>query len=116
MPNLHEPDFDEPREHPGFVARRARIGRQAGAQRLGLSLWDLPPGQGAYPYHFHLAAEELVIVLEGHPSLRAPTGWRELEPGRCSPSPSARPAATSSSTAPRRPCASSPSAPPASPT
>src|SRR5216684_792372 len=80
MPNIHEPHFDEPREHPGFVARRARIGRQAGAQRLGLSLWDLPPGQGAYPYHFHLAEEELVIVLEGHPSLRTPTGWRELEP------------------------------------
>jgi uncharacterized cupin superfamily protein len=82
MANIHDPDFDEPRDHPGFVARRARIGRQAGAQRLGLSLWDLPPGQAAYPYHFHLTEEELLIVLEGHPSLRTPAGWRELEPGQ----------------------------------
>src|SRR3989440_9191142 len=81
MPNIHEPHFDEPREHPGFVARRARLGRQAGAERLGLSLWDLPPGEAAYPYHFHLAEEELLIVLEGHPSLRAPDGWRAVEPG-----------------------------------
>ena len=81
MPNIHEPDFDEPREHPGFVARRARIGRQAGAQRLGLSLWDLPPGQAAYPYHFHLAEEEIVVLLEGAPSLRTPAGWREMEEG-----------------------------------
>jgi len=81
MPNIHEPHFDEPREHPGFVARRARIGRQAGAGGLGLSLWDLPPGQAAYAYHFHLAEEELLIVLEGHPSLRAPDGWRDVEPG-----------------------------------
>ena len=81
MPNIQEPHFDEPREHPGFVARRARLGRQAGAERLGLSLWDLPPGEAAYPYHFHLAEEELLIVLEGHPSLRAPDGWRAVEPG-----------------------------------
>src|SRR5437764_1277736 len=35
----------------------------------------------AYPYHFHLAEEELLFVLAGHPSLRTPKGWRELAPG-----------------------------------
>jgi uncharacterized cupin superfamily protein len=79
--NLHRPDFDEPREHPGFVAKRARLSRQAGAVNLGLSLWEVPPGQAAYPYHFHLAEEELVVVLEGRPSLRTPEGWRDLEEG-----------------------------------
>ena len=79
--NIQHPDFDEPRDHEGFRARRARISRQAGADRLGLSLWELPPGQAAYPYHFHLGEEELVIVLDGQPSLRTPQGWRELEQG-----------------------------------
>jgi uncharacterized cupin superfamily protein len=81
VPNLHHPDFDEPRDHPGFECRRARLSQQAGCERLGLSLWELPPGQAAYPYHFHLAEEELVIVLEGRPSLRTADGWRELEEG-----------------------------------
>ena len=81
MPNIFEPDFDELREHPGFECRRARIGRQAGAERLGASVWDVPPGQAAYPYHFHLAEEELLFVLAGRPSLRTPGGCRELEPG-----------------------------------
>ena len=80
-PNIKRPDFDEPREHEGFNVRRARISRQAGARDLGLSLWELPPGQAAYPYHFHLVEEELVIVLDGRPSLRTPGGWRELEEG-----------------------------------
>ncbi|HEY7891536.1 MAG TPA: cupin domain-containing protein [Solirubrobacteraceae bacterium] len=81
MPNLNEPLFDEPREHPGFHCRRARIGRQAGCERLGLSLWELPPGEAAYPYHYHLTEEELLVVLDGEPSLRAPGGWRTLRKG-----------------------------------
>ncbi len=81
MPNLHEPSFDEPREQPGFRCLRARLGRQAGSERLGLSLWELPAGEAAYPYHHHLAEEELIVVLRGRPSLRTPEGWRELAEG-----------------------------------
>jgi uncharacterized cupin superfamily protein len=81
MVNLDEPLFDEPREQPGFRCRRARLSRQAGSERLGLSLWELPAGEAAYPYHFHLAEEELVLVLAGRPSLRTPNGWRELAEG-----------------------------------
>ena len=60
---------------------RARIGRQLGTEKIGLSLFEVPPGQAAYPYHWHVAEEELVIVSEGQPSLRRPGGWREVEPG-----------------------------------
>jgi uncharacterized cupin superfamily protein len=81
VPNINEPHFDEPREHEGFRALRARLSRQAGAERLGLSLWELPPGEAAYPYHYHLAEEELLLVLDGRASLRAPGGWRELQAG-----------------------------------
>ncbi len=81
MPNLNDPLFDEPREHPGFHCQRARLSRQAGSERLGLSLWELPPGEAAYPYHFHYTEEELVLVLAGAPSLRTPDGWRELREG-----------------------------------
>jgi uncharacterized cupin superfamily protein len=79
--NVNRPDFDEPRDHPGFRARRARIGRQVGSQLLGASLWEVDPGEAAYPYHAHLAEEELVVVLEGRPTLRTPEGRRAVEPG-----------------------------------
>ncbi len=81
MPNINEPEFDELREHEGFLARRARLSRQAGAERLGLSLWELGPGEAAYPYHFHYTEEEMLVVLDGRPSLRTPAGWRVLEEG-----------------------------------
>jgi uncharacterized cupin superfamily protein len=79
--NLNGPEFDEHREHPGFRCLRARLGRQVGAERLGLSLWEIPPGQAAYPYHYHLGEEELIVILSGRPSLRAADGWRELPEG-----------------------------------
>ena len=81
MPNIGRPEFDELREQPGFRCLRARLGRQAGCERLGLSLFEVPPGEAAYPYHYHLAEEELLLVLAGWPSLRTSEGWRELEEG-----------------------------------
>jgi uncharacterized cupin superfamily protein len=81
LPNLNDPQFDEERDREGFLARRARIGHQLGTERLGISQWELPPGQAAYPYHLHLAEEELLIVLEGAPALRTPDGWRDLAEG-----------------------------------
>jgi hypothetical protein len=43
--DIEKANFDEPREQDGFRAQRARISRQAGAERLGVSLWESPPGQ-----------------------------------------------------------------------
>jgi uncharacterized cupin superfamily protein len=90
MTNINDPVFDEPREHPGFRCLRARLSRHVGSERLGLSLWEVPPGEAAYPYHHHLTEEELVLVLEGQPSLRTPQGWRELAEGEVVAFPSRR--------------------------
>ena len=79
--NIEKPDFDEPRDRDGFRALRAGVGRQAGAVKLGASVWEVPPGEAAYPYHFHLAEEEMLVVLSGTPTLRTPEGERELEQG-----------------------------------
>jgi uncharacterized cupin superfamily protein len=81
VPNIDEPNFEERDGPPGFRAFRARIGYELGSENLGASVWKLPPGEAAYPYHFHYSDEELVFVLSGRPTLRTPAGTRELEPG-----------------------------------
>ena len=81
MPNINQPEWGDIREHPGFNARRVKVGHQAGAVKTGLSYWEVQPGQAAYPYHAHLTEEEIIVVLEGRPSLRTPDGWHELEQG-----------------------------------
>jgi uncharacterized cupin superfamily protein len=81
MANLYEPEFDGSSDRDGFTYRRAKLGAQAGAVRLGASLYEIPPGEATFPYHAHFGNEEMLIVLEGRPSLRTPDGWRELDPG-----------------------------------
>jgi uncharacterized cupin superfamily protein len=49
-------------------------------------VWEVPPGQAAYPYHYHLTVEELLVVLDGDGELRTPAGWRPLERGEVVPS------------------------------
>jgi uncharacterized cupin superfamily protein len=79
--NVFEPEFEEPTDRPGFTYRRARIGWQAGSERLGASLYEVDPGNACFPYHWHSANEEMLVVLSGRPTLRTPEGERELREG-----------------------------------
>lgn len=81
MANVFEPSWDVEQDRPPFTWRRARLGKQAGAEKLGASLFELPPGASSFPLHVHHANEELVVVLAGRPTLRTLEGERELAPG-----------------------------------
>jgi uncharacterized cupin superfamily protein len=81
VPNVHQPQFDESSEREGFRWRGEQVGRKAGSEHLGASVYELPPGETSFPYHFHFANEELLIVLRGRPHLRTPDGWRQLDEG-----------------------------------
>ena len=82
MPNVFDPDFEPREEWPaGYEGRFARLGRQAGTERLGASAYELPPGQSICPYHWHAANEELLIVLRGSPTVRTPGGESQLAAG-----------------------------------
>lgn len=65
---------------PGYDTGSVRLGPLVGGERLGLSVFELPPGQSICPYHYELGNEEWLIVLTGCPTLRTPEGERELEP------------------------------------
>jgi uncharacterized cupin superfamily protein len=82
MANLFAPEFEPDEDQPaGYHVKGAQIGRQAGAERLGASLYELPPGNSSSPYHWHAANEEMLIVISGRPTLRIPEGERELAEG-----------------------------------
>ena len=59
--------------------RRKRVA----GEHLGAGLIELPPGQSTFPYHYELGNDELLVVVSGKPTLRAPDGERELGPGDC---------------------------------
>lgn len=69
---IHEDDLDwiEPAQSPAFRSRRKKLGAAAGARMLGASIYELPPGASAFPYHYHCANEELIYILAGEGTLR----------------------------------------------
>jgi uncharacterized cupin superfamily protein len=79
--NVFDPDWDAEQDKPPFTWRRSRIGRQAGSDRLGSSLFEVPPEASSFPLHIHYANEELLFVLDGRPTLRTLGGDRELSQG-----------------------------------
>jgi uncharacterized cupin superfamily protein len=79
--NIEDPDWQLRDGPPGFRSYRARVGYELGGERIGASMWKLPPGEAAYPFHFHYSDEELLFVTQGRPTLRTPEGERVLEPG-----------------------------------
>jgi uncharacterized cupin superfamily protein len=64
----------------GGGGRSKRLPRAAERPGLGVTLYELDPGNFVV-YHFHHAWEELLVVLRGRPTLRTPAGERQLDEG-----------------------------------
>jgi uncharacterized cupin superfamily protein len=67
------------REGHRFV--RAMLGQAAGAEHTGLSVYELPPGESAWAYHYELNREEWLIVVSGEVVVRTPAGEETLRAG-----------------------------------
>ncbi len=79
--NIASPVFEYVAEDPeGFRSGMAKLGKVLGAERTGVSVYEVPPGQSVCPYHYEIGEEEWLLVLEGTPTLRHPEGSDRLEP------------------------------------
>jgi len=77
-----EQEWDEENDRDGYRHRVVRIAsRLGGGSLLGGSLYELPPGEKTWPYHYEVGCEEWLVVVSGRPTLRTPEGERELEAG-----------------------------------
>jgi uncharacterized cupin superfamily protein len=73
--------WDAVNDREGFRHRRAAVGGRLACKLLGGTLYELPPGERTWPYHYEVGCEEWLIVIAGTPVLRGADGERQLEPG-----------------------------------
>jgi uncharacterized cupin superfamily protein len=78
-PNIWSDDWESVRDDEEWAADRST--RLPRGDRLGATLYEVPPGKTGGYYHFHHGAEELLVVLRGRPTLREPAGERDLAEG-----------------------------------
>ncbi len=79
--NIHDPEWDASTDRGPYRWQRSLLGRRAGSDKLGASLFDVPPGGATFPFHAHHANEELLVVVRGTPTLRTLDGERVLAEG-----------------------------------
>jgi uncharacterized cupin superfamily protein len=79
--NIWTDEWDPAEEDwSGGGAVSKRLPRAAERPGLGATVYELDP-EDFVVYHFHHASEELLVVLDGRPTLRTPAGERQLENG-----------------------------------
>jgi uncharacterized cupin superfamily protein len=65
----------------GHEFSRTMIGQEVGATLTGLSVYELPPEQACWAYHYELQREEWLLVVAGELVVRTPAGDRWLRTG-----------------------------------
>jgi uncharacterized cupin superfamily protein len=75
--NVYGDAWEGGSDRSGYTWRTMRIA----GELLAASIYELPPGEKSFPYHIHHANEELLVVLDGEPTLRHRDGERTLSPG-----------------------------------
>jgi uncharacterized cupin superfamily protein len=79
--NIFDATFEYDAEDPeGYKGGYNRFGPKIGAERIGGTVYELPPGQALCPYHYE-SDEEWVLVLEGELTVRHPQGEDVLKAG-----------------------------------
>ncbi|SEN92336.1 Uncharacterized conserved protein, cupin superfamily [Halorientalis persicus] len=82
MDKINESELDwKTYDQDEATFHRKELGAAVGADDLGCSLYEMPPGTRAWPYHYHTANEEAIYVLAGEGLLRAEDGEHDLQAG-----------------------------------
>ncbi len=68
-------------EHEGYAYTRRNFVSRGQAGSTLVSIYELPPGKSAYPYHYHLKDEETFYILSGEGLLRTPQGEKAVSAG-----------------------------------
>jgi hypothetical protein len=65
-----EQDWDETNDRAGYEHKSAVIGKRLGADLLGGTLYEVPPGEKTWPYHYELGCEGVARrrLRKAHPA------------------------------------------------
>ena len=79
--NIFGASFEYDAEDPeGYKGGFDRFGPKIGAEKIGGTVYELPPGQSLCPYHYEYD-EEWLLVLEGEVTVRHPEGEDVMKAG-----------------------------------
>ena len=68
-------------EHEGYEYYRRELVPRGFARQCTVSIYEIPPGKAAYPYHYHTQNEESFYIISGRGILKTPSGEKTVTAG-----------------------------------
>lgn len=68
-------------EHADYEYYEYKVVRRKIGKQCVVSVYEVPPGKAAYPYHWHTCNEEVFYILSGTGILKEPEGERAVAAG-----------------------------------
>lgn len=68
-------------EHGDYEYYRRDFVPRGYADKMMVSIYEIPPLKSAYPYHYHLKDEETFYIVSGEGLLKTPNGERNVSSG-----------------------------------
>jgi uncharacterized cupin superfamily protein len=68
-------------DHPDYEFKKRVIVGKDDSEHFDVSVYEVPPGKAAVPYHYHMRNEEVFFILSGKGLLKSPMGEREVTAG-----------------------------------
>jgi uncharacterized cupin superfamily protein len=80
--NLFDPTgFVELMNQEKYKSNFKEMSIDFGAKKLGFHIRSMDPKTFTYPYHWHTAEEEVIIIIEGEATVRCNNQFRIVKPG-----------------------------------
>ena len=79
--NIADLPVNHKKEHDSFEYYRKKFVPFGDAKNTLVSVYEIPPGKAAYPYHYHHKNEETFYILSGEGILKTPEGERTVKAG-----------------------------------
>jgi uncharacterized cupin superfamily protein len=68
-------------EHDDYEYYKRDLVPKGFAEQCAVSIYEIPPGKSAYPYHYHMKNEECFYIISGEGILKTPLGDQLVSAG-----------------------------------
>jgi len=72
--NIQDEPYTHKSEHPDYEYKKQQIVGRGSSDQCIVSVYEIPPGKAAYPFHYHTKNEEVFFIIKGCGKLRTPEG------------------------------------------
>lgn len=79
--NENEMEWEQWSHGENIEHKRKNFTRELSTNKLVASLYEIPPGKVSWPFHYHIANEEIFYILDGEGELRTHDGTIKVKSG-----------------------------------